>query len=553
MTRPLTEWDTEPIIRDPDEEYRVLERSLRRVKGFGLYFVVCSPFESKQIITKMKATLPQKRTGILYLPEEIYNLYQIIELIPDKDKLNILFITGLEYSLNAYIKPGYGGEGNYYNLDSLPPLLGHLNLQRERFRDTFNFCFVFLIPRFAHKFLIRRAPDFYDWSSGYFEFPMNAELLKTEVQSYQVEQDFEEYENLTPQERYQKTLGIEALLDEPELSPETRANLLVEQGKLLLVSEDYEHSLKCFENAGTISPDNYKAVFYTGLVLSDLGRFEEALTKYDQLLTIKNDWNKAWNNRGITLLELGQVEQAIKSYDQALALKPDDHRARNNRAGALFELGRYEEAIADYDQALTIKPDKTLAFYGRSLALWRLGRLDEALASIDQALILQPDDEQILNVRGAILGDLGRFEEALDCFDRALVINPTGDSILNNRAILLSNLGRTEEAIMNLDKALVLNPNDDAAWNNRGIFLGTVEQLEESLFSFDKVIDLKPDNDAAWYNRAVTLWQLNRLEEALASYNQAIALNPEEPLYQENKKELLSQIESSQAHKQTAE
>ncbi len=62
MTRPLTEWDTEPIIRDPNQEYRVLERSLRWVKGFSLYFVVCTSVEGERIITKIKAGLLQKKS-----------------------------------------------------------------------------------------------------------------------------------------------------------------------------------------------------------------------------------------------------------------------------------------------------------------------------------------------------------------------------------------------------------------------------------------------------------------------------------------------------------
>ncbi|MEC4816697.1 MAG: hypothetical protein SAK29_26035 [Scytonema sp. PMC 1069.18] len=73
-------------------------------------------------------------------------------------------------ALQRYIKPGYGGQGNFYKEDSVPRVLGHLNLHRERFRDNFNICFIFLVRLFGLKYFIHRAPDFYDWRSGVFEF-----------------------------------------------------------------------------------------------------------------------------------------------------------------------------------------------------------------------------------------------------------------------------------------------------------------------------------------------------------------------------------------------
>jgi hypothetical protein len=90
----------------------------------------------------------------------------------------------LEKSLEPYIKPGYGGEGEYYNLNTVPKILSHLNQRREGFRDNFsNICFVLILPLFAIKFFIRRAPDFFDWSSGVFEFPDKREFIEQSYES----------------------------------------------------------------------------------------------------------------------------------------------------------------------------------------------------------------------------------------------------------------------------------------------------------------------------------------------------------------------------------
>ena len=105
-----------------------------------------------------------------------------------KTKLvDILFVQGLEYSFyeseNNQRKRGWESEEIYtQSWGGVPEILNHLNQQRERFRDRFNICFVFLLLRFAVDYFIRSAPDFFDWRSGLFKFPMDAETRRQESQ-----------------------------------------------------------------------------------------------------------------------------------------------------------------------------------------------------------------------------------------------------------------------------------------------------------------------------------------------------------------------------------
>ncbi len=203
---------SEDAVPSREEVYKTLLRSLRLKKGFGIVFVQCSPAEAISLIREVEEDLPQKRIGVLKLTEAIDNLYDLVANRFDCHDLNILFIQGLEKSLEPYIQPGYGGEGEYYNLNTVPKILSHLNQRREGFRDNFsNICFVLILPLFAIKFFIRRAPDFFDWSSGVFEFPDKQEFIE---QSYEklIQGEFSEYLNLTPEEQTQKVLGFEMLL-----------------------------------------------------------------------------------------------------------------------------------------------------------------------------------------------------------------------------------------------------------------------------------------------------------------------------------------------------
>ena len=132
---------SEDAVPSREEVYKTLLRSLRLKKGFGIVFVQCSPAEASSLIREVREDLPQKRIGVLKLTEAIDNLYDLVASRFDCHDLNILFIQGLEKSLEPYIQPGYGGEGEYYNLNTVPKILSHLNQRREGFRDNFsNIC-----------------------------------------------------------------------------------------------------------------------------------------------------------------------------------------------------------------------------------------------------------------------------------------------------------------------------------------------------------------------------------------------------------------------------
>lgn len=141
---------------DADEAYQSLVRSLRRTDGFALLFVRCSPVQGDQIIDDVHADLPSKTIEVLELKESIDNLYDHVAALSNRDQINVLFVRGIEYSIFAYEdremhdinlrsqSSGYGG-----TWQGIPRVLGHLNLSRERFRDNFKFCFIFLLPEFA--------------------------------------------------------------------------------------------------------------------------------------------------------------------------------------------------------------------------------------------------------------------------------------------------------------------------------------------------------------------------------------------------------------------
>jgi tetratricopeptide (TPR) repeat protein len=298
-----TDWD-EDLPADPEEDYQTFIRTLRRTDGFRLLFVQCMPAESKDLIARVKQDIPQKKIEFLQLHEPIDNLYKIVVSLPNRTEINILFIQGLEHSFYEYERLQFSNntEHNFYGWEGVPQLLNHLNQQRERFRDDFNICFVFLLRSFAFKYFIHRAADFFDWRSSVFEFPTKQELLEQEYSRVLQEGDYDKYCSLTPEEQVKKVLEIQELLAENHQQPSdseavasrraSRASLQVELGNLLVAAKEYE----------------------------------AAVASFDQALKIKPDFHEAWYNKACSYALQGNVEQAIENLQQAINLSPDKYR-----------------------------------------------------------------------------------------------------------------------------------------------------------------------------------------------------------------------------------
>jgi len=542
------------------EEYAALARALGWIEGFGAFFVECSPAQGRALVTQLTDQLA-KRCQLVELQSEIKDLRQYILHLPNYQAIQVLFIIGLEKSFEPYIKAGYGGEGDYYKEDTPVPVLGRLNLDREVLcRDLPQLAVVFMLPRYGTKYFIRRAPDFFDWRSGWFHFATEKSLLSSLI-AEKTEIDLGVYSQQSVTERQARLLELADLSEEPAQTDEEKAKLYQEMGIILYSLERYEEAIASYDKAVAINPNDDWAWVFRGIMLGGLERYEEAIASYDKAIAINPNHDEAWNNRGNALGELGRYEEAIASYDKAIAVNPNFDLAWHNRGNALGELGRYEEAIASHDNAIAINPNHDEAWYERGYSLNELGRYEEAIASYDKAIAINPNhdwawcqrgdslrqlgrnEEAIANYdkavvinpnndwawyrRGSSLSELGRYEEAIASYDKSVAINPYHyDLVWNDRCDALGELGRNEEAIASCDKAIAINPNHDEAWYRRGAALGELGRYEEVITSCDKAITINPNHDRAWYNRGIALSQLGRYEEAIASHDNAIAINP---------------------------
>ena len=66
----------------------------------------------------------------------------------------------------------------------------------------------------------------------------------------------------------------------------------------------------------------------------------EALEAYDEAIRINPEDTATLYNRGVVLAELGKFEDAIEACDEAMRLDPDDPMVLRARSAALRALGQ---------------------------------------------------------------------------------------------------------------------------------------------------------------------------------------------------------------------
>jgi adenylate cyclase len=130
-------------------------------------------------------------------------------------------------------------------------------------------------------------------------------------------------------------------------------------GRACFKSGDSDKSLRLFQRAQNVRPEDYEAIYLTSLVLRQLGRNEES---------------RAADQR------------AIKSVRKHLELNPDDARAYVLGAGALARLGESEQARQWCERAMSLAPDDDAILYNTACALAVLGEDERALDVLQRSI-----------------------------------------------------------------------------------------------------------------------------------------------------------------------
>jgi len=188
------------------------------------------------------------------------------------------------------------------------------------------------------------------------------------------------------------------------------------------------------------------------------GDYSGALALYDAIILAKPDLEEAHANKGVVLRDMGRFEDSLASFNRAIEFNPDLAEVYSNKGFVLTELGELTEAMSNLDRAIKLKPDLPDAHNNRGVALRRLNRLAEALDSYDRAIALYPGYGDAWSNRGEVYAALQELDAATESFERALSLMPGDVDAVLNCALAFQKKWRFRDAAALLNRAARIDP-----------------------------------------------------------------------------------------------
>ncbi len=251
-------------------------------------------------------------------------------------------------------------------------------------------------------------------------------------------------------------------------------------GILMTQLGEYQNAKNCYEKVILIEPNNTVAYNNLGFVLKELGEYQKAQTCYEKAIKIFPNNVDALNNLGIILNKNQEHQKAISCYEKVIQVDPNYAAAHYNHGNVLKELEEYEKAISCYEKAIQVDPKYAAAYYNLGNTYNDLNEYQKAVSCYEKVIQIDPNYIGVHNNLGNIYEELGKHEKAISCYKKAIQTQHKNADAYNNLGNLLKELGDHSNALNYYEKVIKIEPNNlTSHWLSMNLFPVIYENLEE--------------------------------------------------------------------------
>jgi tetratricopeptide (TPR) repeat protein len=300
--------------------------------------------------------------------------------------------------------------------------------------------------------------------------------------------------------------------------------------------DDFESALADFEDAVALKQDYGFALTHSAMALAALGRRAESLKRFEQASQIDPDDIHNLYYWGMTLAQEGVFEQAIHHVNRAIQKKEvNDTEQRLVSMAALLvlrghikrDLFLFADSMEDFERAQREDADNPYVVLGRARTLSAMGDLESAEAELG-SIIDSPSRPRsiIAGNRASIRNRLGRLAEAIEDYDRALAADPDRLEFLISRGCLKDRTGSTDSALQDYNKFLAKHPDDANGLVHRARAFFGKRQYDLALADYNRVLESDPRNTTALIGRGEVFTRSDNWPLAVADFKSALAIKP---------------------------
>lgn len=109
----------------------------------------------------------------------------------------------------------------------------------------------------------------------------------------------------------------------PEPPPVVLSVIHKHRGMAYFAESDYQKALSDFEESARLDPNNFRAIYYEGIVLAILKRHEEAIERYSRSIGMNEFQSHAFYRRALSYCETHEYDKALSDVASAKRLGLD--------------------------------------------------------------------------------------------------------------------------------------------------------------------------------------------------------------------------------------
>jgi len=220
-------------------------------------------------------------------------------------------------------------------------------------------------------------------------------------------------------------LGIGALLlgcaaPSPEKKKEAAARM--QMGVTYLEQRNLPAAMRELTTASELDPENPEIDMSLGLAYQTRGDLGMAEKYFRNAVRKKPDYAEAHNNLGIVLSHLGRGDEAIREFEAAGSnvLYPTPEMAYYNLGEEYRRRENFQKAEEMYRRSIALNDRYTDAYFRLALLYGNRGQWAEAARTLEACVALAPTHAPAWLDLGRAYLSLGRGKDALKAFQNAM-------------------------------------------------------------------------------------------------------------------------------------
>lgn len=269
---------------------------------------------------------------------------------------------------------------------------------------------------------------------------------------------------------------------------------------------------------------------HQAIAAAEHGDESRALSLTSSLLAEHPNFEPGLKLQGMLLEDMGRFEQADASYRQALKLAPNDTELLMKIGAYKLVAGDKVEAISLFTRLLKLKPHDADALFYLAQAYHLNGNNALALKTIQECVKLEPTNAPALQKYGELLISSGDNEGALQWLQKARAADPTLPRMDFDMGVANFQGMHLDDAVHYATKAVEQQPNNLTALALLAAADVKLSQWKDAEPIFQKILAAKPDDVSALLGLGHCDLELKNYQSSIDALNHLLQLDPTQML-----------------------